>query len=237
MEVAPSLNRIYPDRNQPLRLTYAGRITNHEKRAGDLLVLAKNLHGRGVNFRLRVIGEGGYKKTLMNDLAAMPPDLQSRVRLEPMMTPDELASVWAETDVTLLVSDTESGGISLLEGMAVGAVPVSTRTFGPAEMIRHSDNGFLAEIGDMTGMAGWIKKLDDDRALLRTMGEKAHATVAASFSLDAYVPWFEQVLDNMWKQPARPWPARRSLFPPGSQPAGKSSVFHRLKRLFTHANR
>jgi glycosyltransferase involved in cell wall biosynthesis len=214
VDVPASLNRSYAQPNEPLRLAYAGRITDHEKRVSNFVPLMKELGALGVNFSLRIIGEGGYKNWLKKELSDLPADLRRRVRLEDMMLPEQLEAVWRETDVCLLVSNTESGGISMLEAMAQGCVPVSTRTPGPSEIVKHGENGFLTPIDDMKEMAQCILRLDGDRTFLQTVGQKALCTVRDSFSYDGYMPWFMNLVEEARKRPDRMWDPSKPLWPP-----------------------
>lgn len=214
VDVPPALDRSYADAPTPLQLVYAGRITNHMKRVSSLIPLVKALDKLGVNFRLRVIGEGGYKRTLLDDVAGLEPDLRERISIEGQITPNQMMSVWASSDVTLLVSDSESTGLSLLEGMAAGCVPVSTRCNGPEECVQNEENGFLVHVDDMIGMAGCIQRLGLDRLMLQRMGKKAHETARDRYSYDHYVPWFLDVVEHVWDMPPRAWDPSRSLMTP-----------------------
>jgi len=195
-------------------LAYAGRITNHEKRVSNFIPLARELDALGVNFHLRVIGEGGYKNWLRKEISDLPADLQRRVTLDDMMLPDQLEAVWRETDVCLLVSNTESGGISMLEAMSQGCVPVSTRTPGPSEIVHHGETGFLTPIDDMKEMAQSIRRLDANRALLQEIGHKAFVSVRDRFNYDQYMPWFMNLVEEARKRPDRQWDPAKPLWPP-----------------------
>ena len=210
---------------------YAGRITNHEKRVSDLVPLARELDKLGVDFTLRIVGEGGYKKWLLREVGELDEPLRKRIAVDAMVAPDRMSAVWDQSDICLLVSDTESGGISMLEAMARGCVPVSTRTEGPSEIIRHGQNGFLADVGDMAGMARVVQSLEKDRALFPTIGQHAWETVRDSFSQDAYVPWFGALLDELWRKPPRRWPEERPLLPPRKAAAGWRNMIGRLFRM------
>jgi glycosyltransferase involved in cell wall biosynthesis len=224
VDVPGLAGRDYAPAGGPLRLTYAGRITDYEKRVSNFIPLSRELHRRGVDFLLRIIGEGGYKKWLQHEVSELAPDLQRRVRIEDMMTPGQLATAWRETDVALLVSNTESGGISLLEAMAQGCIPVSTRTPGPVEFIRDGENGCVVPIDDMKMMAERIEHLAGNRPLLSDMGRRAYETVRDRFSYADYVPWFLRLLDEIAGRAGRSWDPSRRLLPPDWRSSGGTSL-------------
>ena len=228
VDVPASMARGYAGPGEPLRLAYAGRITDHEKRVSNFIPLVRELGRLGVRFMLRIIGEGGYKNWLRKEVSELPADLQRCVKLEDMMLPEQLEAVWRETDICLLVSNTESGGISMLEAMAQGCVPVSTHTPGPASFIENEVNGFLSGIDDMAGMARIIQRLDLDRELVKKTAGLAFDTVKRSYSYDEYMPWFEHLVEEAWSRPDRRWPEDRPLLPPAAGKTGWRGWWDRL---------
>lgn len=214
VEVAAVVQRAYAGPGEPLRLAYAGRITDHEKRVSNFVPLARALGRLGVNFHMRIIGEGGYKAWLKHEVSELPGDLPGRISVEDMMLPEQLDAVWRQSDVCLLVSNTESGGISMLEAMAQGCVPLSTRTEGPSGIVRHGVDGFLVAIDDMEDMAHCIQQLDRNRELLKQMGAHAHQTVLERFSYEKYVPWFIDLVNLTWGRAPRAWVEQKPLLMP-----------------------
>lgn len=62
-------------------------------------------------------------------------------------------------DCVALFSKREGLGKCLLEGMCAGKPLLATNTRGPREFIKHGENGFLIEVGDVIGTLESIKKL------------------------------------------------------------------------------
>jgi glycosyltransferase involved in cell wall biosynthesis len=210
-----ALDRAYAAPGQPIRLLYAGRIVEQQKRVSDLLRLAKALHRRRVDFQLRIIGEGSAKSGLSKGIRRLPGDLSRRISLEGEMAPSRIPGELSSADLCLLVSEYEGMSIFMLEGMAAGCVPVVTQVSGTAGVIDHGDNGFTVPVGNVEEMARVIQGLDKDRSLLQRVGVSAHAKLCDS-EYSAYLSWFDGVVKEVWADRPRAWPARRPLFPTGT---------------------
>lgn len=206
VEVPAKLERAVRDTNQPIIITYAGRITNHEKRVSDLTPLMSELDRQGVNFHFRIIGEGGYLPTLQRELLQLPERIRKRVAVEGIYPPDAMSGIWRQSDICVLVSDSEGTSISMLEAMAAGCVPVVTRVSGTAAVIEEGRNGFTVPVGDLPALASHIRRLASQPEEWAIVGHAAHATVRERYSYPDYVTWFADRLDAWRAASPRPWP-------------------------------
>jgi len=213
VDVPELQDRAYAGYSEPLRLTYAGRLTDHEKKVSRLVPLVRELHARQVSFQLRVIGEGGYEGWLANEVSLLPVGMRELISLEGLQSPDQMDAVWRTTDVSILVSDIEGTPLSMLEAMGHSCVPVVPDVGGIAQVVKHNESGLLYSEGDISQMAGQIKSLSDNRGRLIQMGARAHSIVRAEYSYGSYIPWFSELVDRVWAQPDRSWEQRRKLLP------------------------
>jgi glycosyltransferase involved in cell wall biosynthesis len=211
VEVEERLAR--PDRapGAPLVITYAGRITNHEKKVSDLTPLMKELDQRGVDFKFRIIGEGGYLPTLKWEVQQLPGQIQKRVSIEGLYPPDAMPGVWRVSDICILVSSSEGTSISMLEAMAAGCVPVVTRVSGTAAVISEGVNGCTAPVGDVAGLAAHIQRLASQPDVWATMSRSAHATAKSRYAYPDYAAWFREQLLRWQAAEPRPWSGRRPV--------------------------
>ncbi len=77
----------------------------------------------------------------------------------------ELPEVMKMCDVVLVTSREEGGPKSVLEGMASGVPVVSTRVGQAQEIIRHYDNGFLADVEDTRALVDHCTLILQNRTL------------------------------------------------------------------------
>jgi len=105
--------------------------------------------------------------------------LTPRVSLLGPLGARELAARCAASHLMVVPSSYEGFGIVYLEGMHFG-LPAIAGTAGAAqELIRHGNNGFLAPPEDAAALAGYLRRLMEDRELLKRLSLAAHRTAAA----------------------------------------------------------
>ncbi len=67
---------------------------------------------------------------------------------------DAVAQAYDAIDVCLVTSRDEGGPRAVLESMATGVPLVSTRVGQAADLVRHGENGWLADVGDVDAVVG-----------------------------------------------------------------------------------
>lgn len=99
--------------------------------------------------------------------------------------------VLASTSMLLLTSRSEGFGLVLLEAMAEGCVPLAYDVpYGPADVIRDGENGFLVPDGDVATLAGRIHDLLTMEPCrleqLRTSGRETAAAYSAEATTELW---------------------------------------------------
>lgn len=214
VHVSSQLKRDYSNQSEPLKLIYAGRISQRQKRIFDLFPLIEELVNQEVDFQLRIIGNGDEYEAFSKRLATLNKAAQRQVTLEPGILPDQMAATWRSADVFLSVSEYEGTSIAMLEAMAQGCVPVVTRVSGTQAVIADQQNGWLVNIGDTITMAKAIRQLAIERESVQQMGALAHRTILERYQYDDYMKWFTQLADSLWTEPDRAWPKDIPIIPP-----------------------
>lgn len=216
VRVPRTLERSPPCASTPLRLFYAGRLFEQQKRLLDLVRVAEHLTSQQVKFQLRIVGDGPNRTDLLAALAGSP--ARASVHVDPPIPTTAVPAALREADVAVMTSAYEGTSVFLLEAMAHGCVPVVTSVSGTARLIDPGRTGFLASVGDTKRLAESIAALANDRALLARLGAAAHAAIRP-YSLELYAEWFETLLTEVWVEPDRRWPSDRPLFPLGARVA------------------
>ncbi|MFH1683432.1 MAG: N-acetyl-alpha-D-glucosaminyl L-malate synthase BshA [Candidatus Margulisiibacteriota bacterium] len=113
---------------------------------------------------------------------------------------NDIAKELAKGSLFLLPSAKESFPVVLLEAMALGVPPVTTKVGGIPELVTHGKNGFLAPVGSIKKMAKYGVKLLKDKNLRQKMAEHGQNLVKSKFTVEQIVPqyekYFNQVLTN-----------------------------------------
>lgn len=209
VDAAPTLNRRWSDTTAtgPIRLLYAGRLQERQKRIFDLVQLAQILAAKKVDFMMQIVGEGSAKPALVAKIKALAGPLRKRICVTDRVPPEKMAALWQSADICVLVSAYEGTSVSMLEAMANGCVPVVTKVSGTASVIEEGVNGYTAAVGDLETMAEQIGELARSRGKVAELGARAHATVVQRYAYPQYVEWFADMSMALWQQNARTWPA------------------------------
>lgn len=169
------LHRSYSQKNQVIRLGYAGRIVVLQKRLDLLISMAKKLKKHNVKFILELAGTGDFENDLIKEIEMN--DLQEEVHCLGMLKHDEIRSFWNKQDIMVSCSDWEGHSISQCEAMSAGTVPIVTDVSGVRDDIIDSENGFIVEIGAVDQLVERILFLYDHRELLPIMGRRAYESI------------------------------------------------------------
>ncbi|MEB7673956.1 N-acetyl-alpha-D-glucosaminyl L-malate synthase BshA [Staphylococcus equorum] len=101
------------------------------------------------------------------------------------------------SDLVLLLSEKESFGLTLLEAMKSGVVPIGSTAGGIKEVIKHEDTGFLVDVGDSTSASEYALKLLTDAKLYKTTQTQMLADVSERFSSDLIADQYEYYYKKM----------------------------------------
>lgn len=226
---APATLPARPDPpGQPLRIVYAGRLTQAQKRVLDLPAIMAALADREAPAEWRIIGAGSDEGRLRAACAA----LAHRVSVEfPGTLPNaQVPAEFARAHALILTSEFEGLPLSVLEAMAWGCVPVvSDVRSGIPDLIRDGANGYRVTPGDIEGYAERLARLQRQPEVRERMAEAAHQTVlAGGYRLDEmvsrYLALFEGTMAAAqgcaYRRPhgRMPWPPEltwKDALPPG----------------------
>jgi L-malate glycosyltransferase len=177
------------DRGGLLQVLYVGR-GGSEKRLHLLVRAAQRCRQAGIPVLC----------TLVGDLAAAVAPLgDTNCRLlGEIADAQALAEIYAGAHVLVLTSSREGFPLVIMEAMAHGVVPVSTRVGGIDRHVRHGENGMLLDNGPeeviVEELVATLCVLARDRDLLATLGQHAHATALASFGPDRFRAAYQKLL-------------------------------------------
>ncbi len=189
---------------QPLRLAYVGRLTNEDKRVMDLVGVVKALETLSLNYHLDVVGSGPCEERLRDCITS------DYVTFHGFIAADRLhRDFYPQWDILLMFSESEAFGISLVEAMAHGVVPVSSRFVGSNSegFLIDNETARLFPIGDVVACAGILKDLNHDRTGLTLLSQRTHEYVAKTYAWDRCVNDWEVALRMSEQLPSRSRPA------------------------------
>ena len=155
-------DRLLSSRTGPLRVLVEGHPGVWFKGVSDALAAADTMRE-------------AHETTLVTTVP-WPDGDRSRARVVGPLTRNEMAALYAETDVVLKLSRVEGMFGPPLEGFHLGATCVVTPVTGHEEYVTHGWNGIVVGWDDRTGTARWLDLLARDRRLLHYLRWNALAT-------------------------------------------------------------
>ena len=162
-----------------LQLAFAGRF-DAAKRLKDVIKVARGLSERGVLFTLTLAGDGPERQKL--ETACREYGLQKNMKFIGFVSREEVDALMQQAHVNLLLSESEGFGLSVLEGMKWGCVPIVTDVCGCKDVIRDSANGFIVALGDTGKVVERVLRLDRDRTLFARLSVAAERAVREKYN-------------------------------------------------------
>lgn len=154
--------RTRTDDDSRVVLGYVGRLSV-EKNVALLARVERELAVMGIeNVSFLFIGQGNEEEALRRDL--------KHCEFAGVLRGEALARAYADMDILVFPSHTDTFGNVVLEALASGVPAVVTPDGGPKYIVRDQETGFVTEDD---GFAAAIATLVRDRVRLRIMREKA----------------------------------------------------------------
>lgn len=167
----------------------------------DLLMAAKDLKERGVEFRLEIIGEGSKRAELVQQSEKM--GLRGRVEFLGARPNAEVvnrmraARIFALASRQTLKGDRDGIPNVLLEAAAAGVPIVATSTGGIPELIRHEVSGMLSKPGNPDELADNIRRVLEDESLQERLRDGARQEIERAFDLSSNVATLRGLFERL----------------------------------------
>ena len=169
--------------SRSLKFGYLGRIEPN-KGMTELLIACQRLKKEGFPFHLVIAGKEQTEGEYLPQFDQWLGDSFEYVGLVSGQTKcDFLRSL----DAFVLPTYFEGLPMSLLESMSYGKAPIVTPVGSVPQVVRDGENGIFVKDHDVDSIVDAIKRLSDDRALLRKLGEEARKTIFTQFSPKRYI--------------------------------------------------
>jgi len=135
----------------------------------------------GVDWRLKVIGDGPLRDEVQALFVKLPP---ARIAWIGEREPDQVADDLRDADLYCWPGCGEAYGLAYLEAQAGGVPVVAQEIAGVPEVVRNGDTGFLTPAGDIAAYADAIRTLASNRKNIRKLGDRARRFVLNERTLE-----------------------------------------------------
>jgi glycosyltransferase involved in cell wall biosynthesis len=192
-----------------LTVGFLGRLEHRQKGVLFLPSIAGELDRLQIPFRLTIAGHGVHQNALERRLAKCID--RGDVELSGPLDRNDVPEFLSNVDVLVFPSQFEGCPNVLLEAMAAGCVPVATRLPGITDwIVDDCGSGFLVPVGDSRSFADRIRRLHEDRKMVRSMSSRSHAVTESRFSLEGMIAGYLEIFRSLQKvspseMKARPW--------------------------------
>lgn len=163
----------------------------HLKRVDNTLRVFKRIQDE-IPARLFLIGDGES----MGNVHMLCDEFGLNDKVEFLGKQESVACILPRCDLSLLNSEKESFGLSILEAMACGVPAVTTNVGGLPELIEEGISGYLCNPEDIEGMAKkalHILKAEN----LKSFSKAAIQRSLNHFSIDMIGPQYENLYKNL----------------------------------------
>ena len=144
------------------------------KRADLLIKAAAILVSKGYDMRLKLIGDGEEKKSLIALSEKL--NLQNIVSFEGFLAPDEARERMADAQIYVCTSNfLEGWGSVIYEALGVGCAVVSSHACGATPwLVKPGKTGFVYKSGDAASLADKLEILLSNEKMRHDLGKNAY---------------------------------------------------------------
>ena len=148
----------------------------------------------GVECSLLVVGDGSQRELMERQSKAF--GIESRVAFAGRKPQGELQGYYDKIDVLLMPSRSEGFGLTAVEGMARGCVPVVANVGGLPEVVRDGVDGLLHDRENVESLAEKVSRVVGNRELMMQLSRGARKR-AEAFGRDAYREQIARMYDKI----------------------------------------
>ena len=234
----------YPQRRQsadaPLRVVYAGRLVQYQKRILDLPKIVEASLKQQVSIKLSIIGSGLEQEQLID--ASKYLIEKGAVQFLGTLSNEKVLECFEQNDVFILTSDFEGLPVSLIEAMGRGCIPVVTDiNSGIPELIGDGENGYRIPVGDIQTFAARLATLQKDVNKRREISLNAYRTISENRyrtqdMVESYIKLFQQVIRDIESGSYRR-PRGKILIPPYFQRSAPNPLLAPVRTIGQYGKR
>ena len=195
IELDPKIQAPTAPYKGPIRLVFVGRLAA-PKGVAECIDAVEILTNEGLNVHLKVAGSGPQEAELRRRLADK--NLDGKVIFVGPIFGEEKNTLWRESDIFVFPTYHHEGlPYALLESMAAGCVPITTRVGGQPDVMQDGVHGLFIPPKDPRALAEAVKRLDSDRDLLFQMSKNCMARIREHYNVERLAAEFRDVYASL----------------------------------------
>ncbi len=187
-------------------LLHVGRL-GKEKSVDFLIKAFAEINKTLPNTVLVLVGSGTEEKALQELVIKL--QLENRVHFLGSFNPDSIPQVYADADIFLFASQTETQGMVIIEALASGLPIVAVKDEAFKNVVENNKNGYLVEKNSLKFAQKTIKLLSDNK-LHNSFSVNARQT-ALQFSVKKTAQYLDDVYETLIKENKSKFSKRRVI--------------------------
>jgi glycosyltransferase involved in cell wall biosynthesis len=178
-----------------LHLVYLGRIVAN-KGIFEIVEALAVLTKQGRKMRLSIGGNGSDTERLRIKVSAL--GLDEQVDFIGSVFGAEKNRIWCASHIFLLPTYLQEGlPYAMLEAMAAGAVPITTRVGAIPDVMQDGIHGLFVEPKNIDDLARAIARLDDDRVSLALMAKAGQQRILENYTVARLANDFARIYESL----------------------------------------
>lgn len=172
-------------------IAHMGRLLKY-KGQEQVLKILPDIIRKHPNVIYLIIGEDrGYKKELCEIIKKL--NLEKNIVFAGHVSENDKLRALDAADVICFTSmpGTEAFGITLLEGMARGCVPITTKIGNNSPAVQHGINGFIYDYGDLELLKKYLLQLIENKEIYKKMQRQSLEHVRSFINEDIVWKYLE----------------------------------------------
>lgn len=181
--------------NNPITIGSLGRFVE-KKGFAYLIESIKLIKESGHNIRL-IIGGDGKEKDKLKQLVGK---LNLNKEIDFVGWVSDKDAFFSQIDIFCLPSVSEPFGIIVLEAIEHSKPVVATNSGGPQEIIRHEQDGFIANISSAEDLAKYLTLMIENPERANNMSKSAYDRLKTNYDIKIVAKQLSQILSNLDKK-------------------------------------
>jgi len=175
----------------PLVIGNAGRLSP-QKAQHHLIELAEQLHDRGIDYTIRVAGDGDLREEL--ESKTREKNLQGCIQWDGFIS--EIQTFLHSIDIFILTSHWEGFGYVLIEAMLCGLPVIAFDVSSNSEIVADKETGHLIPPYDIDKLTEAVEHLRAHPSEAREMGQKGRDRALRLFDFQTALDKLEKILQT-----------------------------------------
>jgi glycosyltransferase involved in cell wall biosynthesis len=182
-----------PQKNagQGPRIVFAGRFMDQKNPAHLVQAL---IQIKELPWKCAMLGDGPLLENVRESVRAA--GLEERIALPGWVTPEQVLSEFAQSDLLVLPSRSEGLSVVGVQALGMGLALLLSDAGGNLELVRDGENGFLFPAGDIDALTRQLEYLLKNPGMLQSAQAKSRE-MARKYDLPGIVSQYEELFSNL----------------------------------------